>query len=284
MEMTHIEVKLARATTLPILPNVITELLTLTQDADIGLREYERVIVQDAALAAKILRTANSPFFGGNGQITTLRRALNQLGVNNIRSIGLAVAFQSALSSRTLHKRFNVACFWQHSLAVACGAKLLACLRRDPLAEEAFIAGLVHDIGKLALCMFLPAEAGVIYHRMEVSRKPQFEVEQECLKVTHQEIGMLAAQRWGLPEVYFAPISKHHTPTEGVFEIDALTAYVHVANALAHEIGLGDSPADMLSVTDPLVLFHLDIAEAQYDPLRKTIAQEVARLSTQLGL
>lgn len=284
MELKHIEVKMAQATTLPILPNVVTELLTLTQKQDLGVREYEKVIVRDAALAAKILRTANSPYFGGNGQITTLQRALAQLGINNIRSISLTVAFQSALSTRSLNKRFSVTEFWQHSLAVACAAKILACLRRDERAEEAFIAGLVHDIGKLALCMFMPMEAGFIYNRMDETKVSQYEAELDMLQITHQEIGMLAAQRWGLPEAYFAPIAKHHTPLEDAEEIDPLTAYVHIGNAIAYEVGLGFAPPGSMNSADPFVMQFLEISEAQYEPVRHAVANEVARITSQMGL
>ena len=179
MEIRHIETKLARATTLPILPNAVAQVLALTDNPNAGARDYERVIKQDAALTTKILRTANSPYYGG-GNITNLQRALSQLGVNAIRSICLAVSFQSALASRNLDRRFSPSRFWQHSLAVACGAKVLACVARDPNAEEAFIAGLVHDIGKLALCMFLPLETNQVYNMMAEQKISQYQADCKC--------------------------------------------------------------------------------------------------------
>lgn len=284
MDVKQIEVKIARATTLPVFPQVATQILALTENQNVSAREYERIISQDAALASKILRTANSPYFGGHGNITTLPRALSVLGVNTIRSICLTVAFQSALSLKGLDKRFIVNNFWQHSLAVACAAKILACLKRDPLAEEAFIAGLLHDIGKLALCMFLPLEANLVFTTMEKSAISQYEAEMQCLEITHEEIGALAAERWGLPEMYRLPISKHHTPTEDVYEIDPLTAYVHIANVLAYEADMGFAPAGEMNCADPLIVAFLDIPDGQYEPIRQTITNEVARLSGQMGI
>ena len=284
MELKNIEIKLLRGSTLPILPRVVTELLALIDNVNATGREYERVMMQDAALASKVLRTANSSYYGGNGNITTLQRAVSILGANTIRSICLTVSFQSAIPLKELSKRFNVGYFWQHSMAVACGAKILACLRHDLLAEEAFIAGLMHDIGKLALCLYLPVEAGLIFDKMEKLKISQYEAEEAFLEVTHQDIGLLAAKIWSLPKIYHGPIAHHHTPTKDVLEIDPLTAYVHIANAIAYEIGVGYAEPGSMNGMDPLVKEFLELSQEQYDPLRVTIANAVSRLSSQMGL
>jgi HD-like signal output (HDOD) protein len=282
MDLKHLEIRLERATTLPIFSGAVSQVLALTQNLNAGTRDYERAISQDAALSAKILRTANSPYFGGNGQITSLQRAMAQLGSNTLRSICMAVAFQSALGVKTLNKRFDFHQFWKHSMAVACAAKVLALLTRDPQAEEAFIAGLLHDVGKLALCMFMPLEANQVYTAMEEQHISQFEAELACLQLTHQEIGRLAAQRWQLPPLYHEPIAKHHTPAEDGSEIDRLTALVHVGNALAYEVGLGSAPAGCMNSADPQVVDFLGISPAQFEPLKGAITMEVAKLGAQL--
>ncbi len=287
MELKHIETRLARATTLPILSNVVTQLLLLTEDPSASARDYERLIMQDAALTAKILRTANSPYFGGNGNITNLRRALTQVGNNSLRSICLTVSLQSALSTRNLNKAFQPATFWLHSLGVACAAKLLACLTHDQMqAESAFIAGLVHDIGKLALCMFLPQEADSVYALMRTKKISQYEAELEFLGVTHQDIGSMAAERWQLPCIYLSPIARHHEPVNPeTGEIDRMTAYVHMGNILVHQIGL-DMEMFKSSATepDPGVLELLNLSEQQYEAIRLALATEVQRLAGQMGL
>lgn len=280
LDLKQIEIKLSRATTLPILPGIATEVLAMTDSQDFGARHYEQVISRDAALTAKILRTANSPFFGGNGNISSLQRALTLLGLNTLRSICMTVAFQSALNNKALNKRFDPVYFWQHSMATACAAKVLACLSRSTQAEEAFVAGLMHDLGKIALSLYMPLEINHVFNAVQSRKISQYEAEIECFNgVTHQDIGRLAAERWNLPEVYHAPIAKHHTPTEDVYEIDPLTAFVHVGNVLAHEIDEGISAPDALPDADPLVLDFLGIPAAQYGPVRKAVAHEVARIS-----
>jgi putative nucleotidyltransferase with HDIG domain len=284
MDLKHIEVKMARATTLPVFPNVVFQVLRLTDNPNASTREYERLIAQDAALTSKILRTANTPYFGGGGRITSLQRALSLLGMSHLRSICMTVAFQSALQFRGLHPKFRAAEFWQHSLAVACGTKILACLNQYPQSEEAFIAGLLHDIGKLALCIFLPQEAGTILEAMAQRSISQYECELYYLDVTHQEIGRMAAERWGLPQMFHDPIAHHHNPTDNGFEIDPLTACVHVANALTHQVGLGFEPSGMAHEADPMVKDFLAFSEGQYNTIRVAIANEVSRLSLSMGV
>ena len=284
MELKHIETKLARATTLPILPHVVVQLLALTDDMNASARDYERLITQDTALLAKILRTANSTYYGSSGQITTLRRALAQLGNNTLRSLCLTVSLQSALSSKTLSKNFDSGNFWMHSLAVACAAKVLACLAHDPHAEEAFVAGLVHDIGKLALCMFLPQEAECVYALMKTQNLSQYDAELKFIGVTHQDIGLMAAEGWQLPDIYLPPIARHHTPVdEENKEVNRMVAYVHVGNIIAHQIGLSSAPTGTTPDADPAVLEFLGNSEEQYKLIHKVIANEVQRLSSQMG-
>ena len=196
MELKYLETKLARASVLPLLSNVVAQVLTLSQNPNASTRDFERLIIQDAALTAKILRTANSPVFSGGGHITTLGPALTQVGSNTLRSICLTVSLQSALTAKGLNKSFHPSNFWLHSLGVACGAKILARLMRDAQAEEAFIAGLMHDIGKLALCLFLPNEADSVYKLMQGQNMSQFDAEMQVMEATHQDIGHKAAQCW----------------------------------------------------------------------------------------
>jgi HD-like signal output (HDOD) protein len=282
--MHTLEIRLARATTLPILPSATLQILSLSDNADATARDYERLISQDAAMASKILRTANSPYFCGSREVTSIQRALIQLGVNQVRSVCLTTAFQSSLASKKLDKRFDTTRYWQHCLAVACASKVLAKLTDRAPVEEAFVAGMLHDLGKLAIAMFLPTESVQIMQLSAARQISHHEAETCLLNTSHQEIGELAAEKWSLPKLFVQPVRYHHNPIDKGRTLEPLTAIVHVANALSYDIEFGFSPACQQGVPAPDVKAYLGISEAQYDPIRTVVAKEVCIVGKHFGL
>lgn len=278
----RMELKISRATTLPLLPNVVVEMLRLTDKPEASFQELERVLAASPSLAAKLLRTANSSFYAPKVEVTTLRAALLQLGIKTVRSICLAVSFQTSLTDSDFCKNFDLIGFWKHSLTVACGAKVIACLCKYPNPEEAFAAGLLHDIGKLALALYMPMEYTLLRKQNASAMLTDYESEQKMLGITHQEIGALVARQWHLPALYIPPISKHHNPLDDVDEIDPLTAAVHVANALAYECDMGFSPPGIYNDADPFILQFLEISESQYTFIRPALVREVEVVSKHL--
>ncbi len=283
MDLGHLNVILSRASTMPVLPTVVTQVMELADNPNAGTRDFERVIARDTVLSAKILRTANSSYYGGDGNISSLQRALAKLGCNVVRSICITVAFQSSMNRKDIGD-LNIVQLWQHSLAVACASKVLAILQKDAHAEEAFVAGLLHDVGKLALAIYMPKEHQAVSVLMHTKGISQYEAEMMALQVTHQEIGKMVAEHWGLPAMYHPSISQHHTPFSSSEKITPLLAYVHVGNALAHQTGLGYSPNGCTYEPDMRVVEQLGIAPEQFEPLRQAVAAGVARLSTNMGL
>jgi len=283
MNLATVEIKMTRATALPVLPHIVTHLLKLTSSSNATMRDYERVIMQDSAIASKVLRVANSSMYGTRS-VMTLDKAVSMMGINTVRSISTAVAFQSALTNKNLPKGFLVNEYWQHSLGVACAAKILAIIKKYPQPDEAFIAGLMHDIGKMALALYLPTEANYVYQTMLKQKISQYEAEHNLFDLTHQDIGLLIARKWELPAAYHDCIASHHTPATGEGEINLLTACVHVGNFLAHEAGCYDTPYRSHSDPDPVILSYLDIPEAQFEPLKEVIRKEIRQLSQQYSM
>ena len=123
---------------------------------------------------------------------------------------------------------------------------------------------------------------------MKSENLSQFDAELDLIGVTHQDIGLMAAQGWQLPEIYLQPIARHHNPVDNEGENDGesnrLAAYVHVGNAIAHQIGLGFEPTGTPQDADPIVLAQLGISEQQYELVRNVIANEVQKMSSQMGL
>lgn len=278
MDYKHLETQLARASTLPILPHVTLQLLKLADSPNVGTKDYERVIMQDPAMVAKLLRMANSPFFGGGGRISSLQRAILMLGVETVRSICIMVSLQSGSSTRKPGRHFNIAEFWQHSIAVACMSKVVAMIKKYPKPEEAFLAGLMHDIGKLGIALFLPEESSQVFQQRSSTTLSDYEIEQESLKITHEEVGYEIATRWQLPPIYWGAISHHHSPLESAVASDDLALYVHVGNALAYECGLGFGHQGEANRINPAVQALVQIDEEQYSRICTTVYEEVQKL------
>jgi len=277
-----IEVKLARAP-LPVFPTVVSQILRLSEDPGATARDYEKIINISPELSAKILRTANSSYYGGNGQVATIQAALMRMGSDTVRSICVAVTFQATLQNKAAAQNMNMEAFWQHSLGVACATKILATLHKSPLKEPAFIAGLLHDIGKMALYMLMPQEGQLVRKYQEKQAADDYQAETAVLGVTHEEVGELAARLWTLPDMLLAPIAHHHRPLPADFASTPLMAYVNVGNALAYEAGLAFSPAGPNNEADPCALEFLGLPAEQYEPLRAVIVKEVQAISSQLG-
>ncbi|WP_300452643.1 HDOD domain-containing protein [Accumulibacter sp.] len=200
----------------PTLPTVVLQALRVMQDPGSDARAVERVIVHDLALSAKILRVANSAFFGFARRVKTIAEALRVLGFTNVQGMIISVGAFDAFRT----ERLNLLDFWRHSIATATAARFLA--TRQPFSpDEAFMAGLLHDIGKLIFAV----QAEPAYQRvLELCRgtaMSSLDAERTLFEFTHPEVGEMVAERWALPARYVAAIAHHHDPAaagdEGTF-------------------------------------------------------------------
>lgn len=281
-------IKLSRAVGLPPLPHVTVQVIRLVDDPRASTRDFERLIAQDAALASKVLRTANSAFYGGNGKINTISRAIAVLGMNAIRTIVMSLSFHAMVHARQRKSRFNRQEYWRHSLATAIAGRVLARLKRSKWEEEIFLSGLLHDIGKLIADQFLPEEMDVF-----ISRTAEFSsgsvqdilnLEAKTLGVTHVELGEYAAQKWNLPEAIRTGIACHHHPSKVEGKYFEVAAIVHAANCLVNQAEIGILIPGVQCEMDPVVQEFLAIPEEQYEPIRLVVAKEVIEAQSAFGI
>ncbi|EXI68701.1 MAG: phosphodiesterase [Candidatus Accumulibacter adjunctus] len=212
----------------PTLPVVVVQALRVMQDPASDARAVERVIIHDPAISAKVLRVANSAFFGLSRRIGTIADAVRVLGFTNVQ--GMLISVGAFDSFRT--ERLNLVEFWKHSIATATAARFLADALRHP-GDEAFMAGLLHDIGKLIFAV--QAESGY-RHVLDLERDSAFgslEAERTLFEFTHPEVGQMVAERWDLPARHIAAIAHHHEPDASGDEY-RFCALIGLANRVAH--------------------------------------------------
>lgn len=242
---------------LPSVPTVYCELVEALANPEADLADMAKIVSQDAAMGAKVLQLANSAFFGLRGEVASIQDAITFLGIETVRYLVLMVGVCDQFRSTQFAPGF-VEKIWNHSVQTANLARIIAEAEHTSLAlaEQAFVAGLLHDVGKLVFAENLAKSYREVLDFAKFHTQPVWEVERQILKATHGEVGAYLLDLWGLPDGVTKAVALHHEPVAEE-QRDNLTplAVVHVANHFAHDLdattetGVGDLDLDYLSVT-----------------------------------
>lgn len=215
---------------LPALPEAVRDLMDYLQHPEVDVGQVAYKIAQDPALAAKLLRVANSSFYGLQRQVATIPDALTVLGLRAASTLitGAAVVTHS---QTLVVAGFDQRAFWLHSAGTALCARVLA-RELGTNMENSFTAGLLHDIGRLILAARFPEKShSVTAYRAEHDCHP-IEAEQEVLGFDHTQIGAALAVRWKFPTEIAVAIASHHKPMD--MPAGSLVDQVHLADVMAH--------------------------------------------------
>lgn len=228
---------------LPTVPSVVVKLIDAAGADDSGLQEIGRLIQSDHSLAARVLKVANSPSFGFPGKVATVERATTLLGLDLVRSLALSMAAPQLFRRLEGTQGFTLTEFWHHSLSCALASELLARQAGFPQPAEAFVAGLLHDLGKLLLYRWDPEAYERILLKAQEERKPLHRVEEEELGLTHAEAGGLLLEDWSFPPLLVEAVLHHHrTPSPSPRNLRRdLSGIVLCADSLCHLHRFGHS-------------------------------------------
>ncbi|MHB1652406.1 MAG: HDOD domain-containing protein [Desulfitobacteriaceae bacterium] len=255
---------LARVQALPVLPSLAMRVVNLTNNLDTDLKELLSVVGQDPALATSILRQANSSFYGYARRISSLPEAVVILGFQTIQNLALASAVSPLLKTNLAGYQVDQEGLWKHSLLTAMIARRLSKRLRLPLGETAFTAGLLHDVGKLVLAVYIQEVGEHILKKVEQDSLSYVEMEERVIGYDHAMVGGLVVKHWNLPKNLVEAITYHHKPELAQSE-PILTALVHLANGLANTLGMGGGVDSFLNPVKEEILTLLNIAETDID-------------------
>lgn len=234
---------------LPSLPTLYSEIVEKVRDPEVTIEDLAETITKDISMTAKILKLVNSAFFGLGREISSVSEAISYLGIETVKSLVLTVNAFSQFEGAKL-KAVSLEEIWSHSLAVASGAKQIAkaegCSAR--VQEEAFVAGMLHDLGKLILGLNFPAEY-VEVSRKAVGGESWLEAERSSFGLDHADVGGALIGLWGLPGPVVETIALHHRPTASAAKEFSPLAAVIVADGLARNPdtgGIGEAEAKYL--------------------------------------
>ena len=202
--------KILASPQLPTLPAIAVEVLDLAQQDEVDVAQISKTIGRDPALAAKVLKTANSSFYGQTQAVATMGRALLVLGLQSVKTLVLSFSLLPTLQ-RGASDGFDATAFWRRTLHAATAARLLARRVGNVPEEESFLATLLADIGVLVLSRAYGAEYDAV-HAAARSHDELAKAERAAFGVTHAEAGALLAETWRLPPVLVEPIARHIAP------------------------------------------------------------------------
>jgi len=195
---------------IPSLPTVVSKILGIINNPRAGADDIAKYLEMDVGLAGKILRLANSAYYGVPGGITSVNRAVVQLGFNAVSSIVVSASVFSLFKSSSGHHSMNRVAFWRHSIETALYCRVLARLAEHLDAEIAFTQGMLHDIGALALETAFPAEYSGLIESARKTGTPLEICERELFGMDHGQVGSRLLERWGIPEIVRIPVAEHH--------------------------------------------------------------------------
>ncbi len=223
---------------LPAMPHVASKVLELSSDPDTSAQLLQKVIADDQAMTARILKIANSAMYACSRQIKTLSDAIVMLGFNSIRSLVVTSAARNLYSSGSARMGLKERLLWEHSIGCAFACRLLVEKRKPALTEEAFLAGLMHDIGKLVLNLQLPERFEEIVQIVYNENREFHETEMELLGFDHTRVGALLVNKWKLSPLLEEVIGLHHDP-EAMTPDRPLLLYLDLANRICQKCGIG---------------------------------------------
>lgn len=231
---------------MPAFPKSVQQVVQLTSDINASAKEIVRVIECDPVMTVRILKAINSAFYGLPKKITSVQRAVIHIGLNTIKNLALGVAAMGML--KTQNKcNYNTSQFLLHSLTTAAISKQLAeRLGLSPAeCSDSFVAGLLHDFGKVVFVEFMPDEFKQALEKSKTFQMPLHLAEVEFIGIDHAQAGKILAAKWGLSEQLIDAIAHHHDH-EG--SQSALKDCVFAANQISKALSFGDGGNPVLEM------------------------------------
>jgi putative nucleotidyltransferase with HDIG domain len=219
---------------LPTLPHILLRIIEVCNGEETNFKELSRIIETDPALTSNILRMINSPYFSLPNKVFNLDQALVLIGMDAVKNIAISASIHQVFKTEQKSSPLHLKAFWRHSLMCALLARALAKKLQYPNPDEAFLTGLLHDIGKLVLWVNFPKE----YEKAVVSSQGSSDrllSEEAKLGALHSEVGAWIIGDWGLPSLVADAILYHHEPLYRVVEAFALVRIVYLANILSKD-------------------------------------------------
>jgi putative nucleotidyltransferase with HDIG domain len=235
---------------IPTLPNIVFKVNKMLENYDTSISDLCTIIEKDQAMVTKILTLVNSTYYGFRSRINNTVHAVIVLGFNTVRNAIVSVSIIRAFSKGESREEFDITDFWRHSIGVAVTSRYLSEQSKLDSPDDCFVAGLLHDIGKVILAQHFTKLFDRVWESARVEGKSFFEAEQELLPVNHAQIGGYLTKRWQFPDSLIDTIGNHHAVRKSVSNFEQLLI-VHAADHLVNNYQADSGTVSNLSSIYP---------------------------------
>lgn len=239
------------------LPTIFTKLDEAINDPRKTNKDFAKIINEDTAMAARLLRIANSALYNFPSKIETVTHAVTIIGTNQLRDLVLASSVIK-LFANVPEDLVSMESFWRHSIACGLTARTIATVRRETNVERFFVAGLLHDIGRLIMYMEFADAMGQVVKHCAAQSKLMFKAEKELLGFDHAKLGALLINAWKLPARLEEAVGFHHSPMSAK-RFPAEAAVIHAADVIANAMQLGSSGEKRVPPLNEQSWRHIDL-------------------------
>ena len=268
---------------LPTLPETVARLGKVIDDPDSSVETVAAELSKDPAIATNLLRIANTAYYGLPVRVSSVNVAVSVLGFKMTRKLALKAAVFSVFGHRRERiQQFDPSAFWKHAVFTAMVARALgarsSCFE-DTHPEDLYVAGLLHDIGKLVMLDRAASKYLACLRKAAQSQTPEVEVELEEFGFTHTDVGSMLAIQWSLPEDLAIAIRYHHSPSRDPFHC-SLSSLMHLSDHLAWRVGKPSTVGTVAGAFDSDVYEQVGLSPDEVEAVLSSIVEDESSLET----
>ncbi len=261
------------------LPEITLKIVELVESPKSTAQDLNKVISNDPALSARILKVGNSSFYGLPGQIGSINRAIVMLGLNAVKNIAIAASLAKLFRGGDLTPSFSARTLWVHSVSTAATSKLVTDKCGLAFGDEAFLAGLIHDIGLMVEMQYDRNKLIEVLQQTGADSKgvpseSMLDIEEKVFGANHQHFGAALCEKWKFPQSFRLVTGHHHRPLELPTENRTLSCVIYIADRLVGEVGRFRLDLTHLDI-DPGVMDHLKLTSEKLADLRQALPEHL---------
>ena len=235
----HLQKAMSRMNELSSLPEITTRIIQVVEDPKSAAQDMHDIVKNDPALATRILKVVNSAFYGLPSQIASLDRAIIMLGLSAVKNIALASSLAQLFRGNDISEHFAARDLWRHCIGVGVCSRILAKRAAVALADEYFVAGLVHDMGLLVIGQLFPDALREVAQRCYAEPRDYRAAELEAVGADHEVFGATLAAKWKFPPALRYAIAYHHDPNQLNPELRRIVTFIYVADTICGKMKHG---------------------------------------------